>query len=352
MVEKLKKIKEIFSNSPKAQKILGISAGVVACAIILTMTVVTMRKTVVISIDGNEETFVTYKGTVNDVLQDNGVEIDPKDKVQPELESKVSEDEIIMVKKAVDVKVTISGQDLELKTAEETIGDMLIAEVDTLEEKGIKYESGLDEVKPSEETPITQNLQVQLVQVDVYEELAVESIPYSVEWSTDYDQDVSYSKVTQSGQNGEKEVTYRYVKKDGEVVSKEIASVKNTKAATTQLAVRGGSYFMATRGGEQVKGKKEIICQATAYSGHGTTATGRKPTYNKGGLSTIAVDPRVIPLGSKVYVDGYGYAIAADTGGAIKGNIVDVYFNSSSEASSWGRKHGIKVLIIAYPGEW
>ena len=54
--------------------------------------------------------------------------------------------------------------------------------------------------------------------------------------------------------------------------------------------------------------------------------------YNPGGLSTVAVDPRVIPLGSKVWVKGYGYAIAADTGGAIKGNIIDVYVNSEAEA--------------------
>ena len=58
------------------------------------------------------------------------------------------------------------------------------------------------------------------------------------------------------------------------------------------------------------------------------TATGTVPTYNPSGISTISVDPSVIPLGSLVYVDGYGKAIAADTGGAIKGNIIDVYVNS------------------------
>ena len=93
--------------------------------------------------------------------------------------------------------------------------------------------------------------------------------------------------------------------------------------------------------------------QATAYSGHNTTATGRKPVKASDGvIGTIAVDPRVIPLGSLVYVSGYGKAIAADTGGAIKGNIIDVYLNSSSECSSWGRKYDIEVGIIAYPGEW
>lgn len=70
---------------------------------------------------------------------------------------------------------------------------------------------------------------------------------------------------------------------------------------------------------------------ATAYCLHGTTATG---TWTRPG--TIAVDPRVIPLGSVVYVPGYGRAIARDTGSAIKGARIDVWLSSCSRARSWG----------------
>ena len=82
---------------------------------------------------------------------------------------------------------------------------------------------------------------------------------------------------------------------------------------------------------------KTLTMESTAYYGHGTTALGLKPVRNPNGLSTIAVDPNVIPLGTKVYVSGYGLAIAADTGGAIKGNIIDVFLNSYEECYSWGR---------------
>ena len=90
---------------------------------------------------------------------------------------------------------------------------------------------------------------------------------------------------------------------------------------------------------------------ATAYTGGGFTAMGLKPTRDPNGLSTVAVDPSVIPLGSKVYVEGYGYAIASDTGGVIKGNKIDLYMNSLQECYSFGRRT-VTVHIIAYPNQW
>lgn len=90
---------------------------------------------------------------------------------------------------------------------------------------------------------------------------------------------------------------------------------------------------------------KTLTMESTAYYGHGTTALGLKPIRNPNGLSTIAVDPNVIPLGTKVYVSGYGLAIAADTGGAIKGNIIDVFLNSYEECYSWGRRQ-VTVQIL------
>lgn len=96
---------------------------------------------------------------------------------------------------------------------------------------------------------------------------------------------------------------------------------------------------------------KTLTMESTAYYGHGITAMGLKPVRDPNGISTVAVDPDVIPLGSKVYVSGYGVAIASDTGGAIQGNIIDVYLNSYEECVAWGRRQ-VTVQILAYPGEW
>ena len=94
---------------------------------------------------------------------------------------------------------------------------------------------------------------------------------------------------------------------------------------------------------------REFYVSSTAYTAScngcsGNTATGINLKSNPN-VKVIAVDPSVIPLGTKVYVEGYGYAVAADTGGAIKGNKIDVFFSSKSDAYRWGRKT-IKVKIL------
>lgn len=94
---------------------------------------------------------------------------------------------------------------------------------------------------------------------------------------------------------------------------------------------------------------KEIIVEATAYTAEcegcsGITKTGVDLNANPD-AKVIAVDPAVIPLGSKVHVEGYGYATAEDIGGGINGNEIDVYVKNQNDALQWGRKQ-VKVTII------
>lgn len=90
--------------------------------------------------------------------------------------------------------------------------------------------------------------------------------------------------------------------------------------------------------------KKVMVMEATAYAYTGQkTATGTWPKFG-----TIAVDPEVIPFGSRLWVEGYGYGIAEDTGSAIKGMIIDVYMDKEDRALEWGRK---KVQVITFSSE-
>lgn len=88
-----------------------------------------------------------------------------------------------------------------------------------------------------------------------------------------------------------------------------------------------------------------LTMEATAYSaeeGGTLTATGQNLLENP---MAIAVDPSVIPLGTRLYVEGYGEAVAVDTGGAIKGNIIDVHFPTIAQCIQWGRR-SVQVTIL------
>ena len=97
---------------------------------------------------------------------------------------------------------------------------------------------------------------------------------------------------------------------------------------------------------------KEVYTMvSTAYAGDTITYMGTTPVRDPDGISTIAVDPSIIPLGSKVYIPGYGLAIASDTGGLINGNRIDLFLNSEDECINWGVQT-VSLYLIAYPGEW
>lgn len=121
------------------------------------------------------------------------------------------------------------------------------------------------------------------------------------------------------------------------------------KEQTTKKAAPKKETAKAESSSASQSVQKEMTVTATAYTANdggisGITATGVNLNKNPN-AKVIAVDPKVIPLGSKVYVEGYGEAIAADTGGAIKGNKIDVHVPSKSQAKNWGVK-SVKVKVL------
>ncbi|MFS0656209.1 LysM peptidoglycan-binding domain-containing protein [Bacillus sp. 179-C3.3 HS] len=121
------------------------------------------------------------------------------------------------------------------------------------------------------------------------------------------------------------------------------------KEQTTKKAAPKQETAKAKSSSASQSVQREMTVTATAYTANdggisGITATGVNLNKNPH-AKVIAVDPNVIPLGSKVYVEGYGEAIAADTGGAIKGNKIDVHLPSKSQAKNWGVK-SVKVKVL------
>ena len=114
------------------------------------------------------------------------------------------------------------------------------------------------------------------------------------------------------------------------IIPNQVLKVQNTTSA-----VKGASTT-------ETASSKTITVKATAYTANcegcsGITATGINLKKNPS-AKVIAVDPKVIPLGTKVHVEGYGEAIAGDKGGAIKGNKIDVFIPSKQQAINWGVK--------------
>lgn len=134
-----------------------------------------------------------------------------------------------------------------------------------------------------------------------------------------------------------------------EIILEESSRLEETRENASTREVQKADVQEGNKGtAPDQSAKEEMIMNATAYTAYcegcsGTTAIGIDLRSNPN-QKVIAVDPNIIPLGSKVWVEGYGEAIAADTGGAIKGNKIDVFIPTQQQALEWGRKQ-VKVRI-------
>lgn len=342
--------KQIFQNDKrvKQKEIIALAVTIVIFVCVFT-TIQCMKKRITVNVDGQYKTIITYKSNMEDVLKSNGIKISKDDDVQPSLETKLVNNEKINVRRSIPIIIEASDKKYKVKVLEGTIENMLKEEKDILKQKGLEFNSNIDEVYPDRNSKLKRNMCVKLVKVEKKNVTEQQPIKYETVIEKDENLDENYRQIKLSGINGEKTVTYQDVYKDGKLYCRREKSSKVLAAPQNEIIVKGTAKLSASRGGTNAG--KVFSCSATAYSGGWGTSSGRTPRRVVGGLSTIAVDPSFIPMGSKVYVEGYGYAVAADTGTAIKGNKIDLYFNSYEESCKWGLKQ-VNVTIIAGPGQW
>jgi len=142
---------------------------------------------------------------------------------------------------------------------------------------------------------------------------------------------------------------YEVILENGKEVARKLVSEQNLKEKKDKIVAVGTKDLALQVSRGAVETGKEFYVTSTAYTANcngcsGRTATGLNLRANPN-MKIIAVDPRIIPLGTKVYVEGYGYAVAADTGGAIKGYKIDVFMPSNQDCYRWGRKK-VKIKIL------
>lgn len=336
----IKALKEKVA-SKNGKVVLGLFSLVLAGFIVI---VVTSHKNITINLEGKALEVNTFKGNVEDLLKEEGIYLSKKDKIEPNLDSEIKDEDVINIKRAIPVEIMVDGENIEVDSAEDSVKSML-------EKEGIKL-NDLDKVEPSLETEISKDLKVEITRVEEKTITEKEPIAFETVVKEDETLESGVKKTTQEGSHGEKEITMKLVMENGKEVSREVVESKVVKEPVDEVILKGTmEKLVLSRGEDKINYKKAMVVEATAYSGDGITATGTVPKRDPNGLSTIAVDPRVIPLGTKVYIEGYGYAVAEDTGGAIKNNIIDLFLNSSAECKQWGRRN-VNLYIIAYPGEW
>ncbi len=308
-------------------------------------------------------TIKTRCDNVAQVLEETGHSVGELDKINKPIDSDVSDNDNIIIKRGKQIKIKHSEgeQIVNITTADAT---------DALIEAG--YIPGeFDEITTNGET-LAESDTIELVSVSTLEETYECEIGFTTEYVEDNSLFKGETKVVREGNSGKKSVTCKVGYKNGQEISREIISqdiitpaknkivAKGTKTASSNpTGTVASSRIRANEkdSGKTINGmryKKKITMTATAYStspsengGYTVSALG-----NPLGFGIVAVDPSIIPLGSKVYVtstDGswtYGVASAEDTGGAIKGNRIDLCFNGTvSEVNKFGRKSCIVYVL-------
>ena len=298
-------------------------------------------KQVQLSKENEKDSIWTTSKTVKDFLKEQSIILNEHDEVQPSLNTALKKGMDITVKRAVSLTLLDGGVKKETWSTSTTVADFLTQQGISLTE--------LDRVEPALEDKVMENGTINVIRVEKVTDVVEEPISYAVVTKKDENLDTGTEKVITEGQEGLISKEYEVTLENGKEVSRVVLNEKKLKDKqdkVVSVGTKAKPIQVASRGSGN---GKEIYVTSTAYTAScngcsGTTATGVNLHANPN-AKVIAVDPRVIPLGSKVYVEGYGYAIASDTGGAIKGNKIDVFFPSKSDAYRWGRKT-VKIKIL------
>lgn len=302
--------------------------------------------------DSEKTTELTTKQiTVSEFLEENDIKPGEFDKLNMLLEDELYDGARLVIRKGRKFTLNIDGNMEIITTTKKTVSE-------AFEEAGISIGAS-DRVEPPIDTNVEPDMTVNVFRV-LNETITVDSeIPFETVEVPNSSLAKGKTAVKVRGANGLKRTVYSVTTEDGVEIKRQIISETTlrqptkrvisvgTKAAATK---KSGSKKVVTKAGQTLNYSKKFTVSASAYTASAgkKTASGRVAQYG-----VIAVDPKVIPLGTKLYVEStddgkswqYGYCIAGDTGGAIKGNKIDLFFNSRNECLQFGRRSAIVYVL-------
>jgi uncharacterized protein YabE (DUF348 family)/3D (Asp-Asp-Asp) domain-containing protein len=297
---------------------------------------------VIFTLDGKTRQARTKAKNVIGFLEEQDTAYKEQDFVFPPLSASIEEGTHITLQHAIPITVELNDKKERMFTLAPTVGE-------AVEGAGIKLE-GADQITPGLDVQITKNISIVITKATSSMDVCRASIPYQTITQTDGNILQGRAEVVQEGKEGVAIQIFDVKSMDGQEVERKLKTERKICAPVDEVVKVGTKKaqrakpkpvrFAAASGPVNVSrggsGGGRVM-KATAYSaGHGcgyTTATGGRAQYG-----VVAVDPRVIPLGTKLYIEGYGEAVAGDTGGAIKGNRIDLCYNSNSECVEFGRQ--------------
>ena len=297
-----------------------------------------------VAADGTTRTVKLYYGdTVAEAVENSGFTLGENDVLSVDADTVLREDAEVSITRYYHVTLAHDGEEQTLLVKEGDVASALEAANLTLGEEDYT-DAPLDQA-------LTEGLVVTVSRVTYEETQETEAVAYSTKEEKTDSLYEGETKVKTEGVEGERTIVYRNKMVNGKVVETEEISNEVTTEPVDKVVLVGtkkkpsGYASISSDGtlidhnGNKVSYKKAFTGRCTAYTGGGWTATGRPAQYGN-----IAVNPDVIPYGSKLYIcspDGsvvYGYAIAADTGGfASQGYIMaDLYFDTYAECANFG----------------
>lgn len=299
--------------------------------------------------DGETEA-LTYT-SLSRVLTDKGYTLAPEDKLEFTQSAEGHEVEVEIIR-AFAVELTAAGVTRELMTTAATVGELLA-------EENLTYGSE-DIIIPAATAPLTAGTAVTLQDISYRESTTESAIPFTTKSIPSPTLKKGEERVAIEGQEGTMTTRALTTYMDGKPVSTEVLSEVVTKEPTAQEVYTGvttvkvnpntAAHIELDANGNPISYSKIINGKSAAYSARAgaKTASGRAAV-----VGHVAVDPKVIPYGTKLYIkssdssDVYGYAIAADTGAALLDGriIVDLFFGSYDESCDWGI-HQVDIFVL------
>lgn len=252
------------------------------------------------------------------------------------------------------VIINLDGVPRMINTDKETVGD-LMKTLDDVVSADYVLQGDIDK-----NTELTKNMVIDLTSITEKKITTKETIAYDTEIRENPNLEEGKENVLQEGENGELSIITKENYSGAELISSEVVEELVTKEAKNKIIERGTKKEEIPIPVVELKKEKQpatvtastvtnnntsLNVVATGYTPGDPGCTGITYTGTKASRGTIAVDPKVIPFGTKLYIPGYGYGVAADTGGAIKGNKIDLCYESRTEALNWGIKN-ITVYIV------